>query len=1393
MKKQQAESDAEALKVYHRYWDSYTKGDLETFASTLDDHFEMIGTSEAEVCHSKADGISFYTAQMHEVVGKVEMRNRQIVPIWLNPLVLINEICDIYVKTDAGWNFYSKLRLSTLLRETRDGWKVVQQHGSLPDMRVGEGETLAIEKITKENLELRDAIKRRTIELENKSRELEIEASLERVRAVALGMQNPADILDICKVMFKELKSLGFTDLRNTIINFWDDSSNSLIDYDYSDFAGANSAKIAYSSHPIFEQFQKRIRKSKDSFAKLVVKKKYLESWKQRRRDSGEYEDPRLNDHSELYYYFYSIGVGAIGISTFNPLTNVNLDLLKRFRNVFVFAYRRYMDVAKAEAQAREAQIEAALERVRAQTMAMHSSEDVGKCVVKMFSELTALGVDEGTRFGIGILNHDNENNQLWTARKDGNEVNMHIGNIDMSAHPLLKSARKAWKEQVPFHKYVLEGEDLLNYYRMLNTAPGYTIQIPLEQLPQKEIQHCFIFEHGFFYAFSPHEFQSELIQVIKRFSSLFEQTYRRYLDLVRAEAQAKEAQIEAALERVRARAMAMHVSQELDQVAHELRTQIGLLGTNEQLETCAINLYDESEESVLAWGATRLPDSKNEIVDYNFYVPKVGIKLIEKILPAYKSNMEEYLLRLDGPDMVQWLNVLKRVKPDLFSLVDEAVDFTSTGQHTAWFSCAFFPGGTLVMITFSEPDNQSRILLKRFSQVFGLAYRRFADLKKAEAQAREAKIEAALERVRSRSLAMHGSDELNEVVLVLFERLNDLQIPVTAVGISINIEGSKELDNYTCGLVESGIAINKYRLPYFDHRIANDFFEAREKQLDFFVGNYSKQEKDSFYEYVINHTELKNELTEDIKQFIFQSPSYSISVVTTKNTMITLNDFEGKSLSDEEIDILKRFAKVFEQTYTRFLDLQKAEAQALEATKQASLDRVRGVIASMRSATDLELITPLIFRELTVLGVPFIRCGVFIINEKQELVEAYLSSPEGTSLGVLRLPFDASELTYQTVEAWRKGVIHRQHWSREDFVHWIRQLMEQDQIQDGSTYQGAAAPPESLDLHFVPFTQGMLYVGAVSILDEKELELVQALAKAFSIAYARYEDFVKLEQAKSEVESAMSELKSTQAQLIQQEKLASLGQLTAGIAHEIKNPLNFVNNFSEVSVDLIGETLEEMEKGEKRDHTLIRDNLEDLQSNLRKIREHGARANTIVTSMLQHSRGSSGKKEPTDLNVFIKESVNLSYHGMRAGKNPINVDIILDLDPEIKEVPLIKEDFSRVIINLCNNAFDAMRSKTLQGFETLGGLEPYQPKLTVRTKSENDHMLISVEDNGPGIPEEIKEKILQPFFTTKKGTEGTGLGLSIAHDIVKAHGGELKVKTKEGEGTEFIIQLPIV
>lgn len=274
--------------------------------------------------------------------------------------------------------------------------------------------------------------------------------------------------------------------------------------------------------------------------------------------------------------------------------------------------------------------------------------------------------------------------------------------------------------------------------------------------------------------------------------------------------------------------------------------------------------------------------------------------------------------------------------------------------------------------------------------------------------------------------------------------------------------------------------------------------------------------------------------------------------------------------------------------------------------------------------------------------------------------------------------------------------------------------------------------------------------------------------------------------QQKEELQEALNHLKDTQEQLIQQEKLASLGQLTAGIAHEIKNPLNFVNNFSELSVDFIEEIEEEMSKiGDCPEKENILELLEDVKSNLGKIRHHGSRADSIVKSMLLHSRGGTGTKDPTDLNALIREYANLAFHGMRANPNPINVDIQLKLDEQLPKINLNLEDFSRVILNLVKNAFDAMREKIArEGSE-------YKAKVEIRTKDMGDKVLIEVEDNGPGVPDEIRDKLLMPFFTTKKGTEGTGLGLSITHDIIQSHEGTLEIESKVGEFTRFSIVLP--
>jgi two-component system, NtrC family, sensor kinase len=269
-----------------------------------------------------------------------------------------------------------------------------------------------------------------------------------------------------------------------------------------------------------------------------------------------------------------------------------------------------------------------------------------------------------------------------------------------------------------------------------------------------------------------------------------------------------------------------------------------------------------------------------------------------------------------------------------------------------------------------------------------------------------------------------------------------------------------------------------------------------------------------------------------------------------------------------------------------------------------------------------------------------------------------------------------------------------------------------------------------------------------------------------------------------AELEKSLAELKQTQNQLIQSEKMASLGELTAGIAHEIQNPLNFVNNFSDVSIELIDELKEELQKGDVEEAAAIAG---DVAQNLEKIAHHGRRADGIVKGMLQHSRASAGQKEPTDINVLANEYLKLAYHGLRAKDKTFNADLLTHLGSGLPKINVVPQDIGRVLLNLFNNAFYATQEK---GKQAAGG--SYKPAVEVGTQQVGNTIQITVKDNGIGIPDAIKDKILQPFFTTKPTGGGTGLGLSLSYDIVKAHGGAIDIKTHEGQGAEFIITLPV-
>ncbi|GAB2590054.1 sensor histidine kinase [Spirosoma areae] len=276
-----------------------------------------------------------------------------------------------------------------------------------------------------------------------------------------------------------------------------------------------------------------------------------------------------------------------------------------------------------------------------------------------------------------------------------------------------------------------------------------------------------------------------------------------------------------------------------------------------------------------------------------------------------------------------------------------------------------------------------------------------------------------------------------------------------------------------------------------------------------------------------------------------------------------------------------------------------------------------------------------------------------------------------------------------------------------------------------------------------------------------------------------------ELQHQRDQTQQALTDLKTTQTQLVQKEKMASLGELTAGIAHEIQNPLNFVNNFSEVSAEMVDELVDEHQKPQP-DADLETELLTDLKANLTKILHHGQRASSIVRGMLEHSRNSSGEVQPTNLNALADEFLRLAYHGLRAKDQNFNCDLVTQFDSTLGQVPVMPQEMGRVLLNLFTNAFYAVRERQKQGEAT------YKPTITVSTLKTKTGIQIRVTDNGTGMSRNVQEKIFQPFFTTKPTGEGTGLGLSLSYDIVtKGHGGTLTVESQEGEGTEFIIQLP--
>ena len=969
--------------------------------------------------------------------------------------------------------------------------------------------------------------------------------------------------------------------------------------------------------------------------------------------------------------------------------------------------------------------------------------------------------------------------------------------------------------------------EDIYNYMASLPTLDKIFEELDAAgiELPKKQVDHVAFFKHGYL-MFITYDEVPEFHSIFKRFANVFEQTYTRFLDLQKAEAQAREAKIETALEKIRSRTMAMQKGDELQEVAVLLYKELIALGVT-NFVTCGYVEVNEEIQRQHTWVTAPGGDTMGL-----FHLPLTGDATFDERYAAWKNQETIFHQSIAG----QVRNDHLEYAITTFNSKEAEEMVRSQFPDPTVFYCFNFPHGYLHTVGGSLLDKDEEQLLAKFTKVFAQTYTRFLDLQKAEEQAREASIEMSLEKIRSRTMGMQKSEELPEVANLMFLEIQALGINAWSCGYCILEEDRR---SSICIMSSEGTIQKPFLLPHSGEPSFDEWDDFVHSDKKFFVQKLKGEAIQSHYNFMTSLPQLKP-VFQELKDAGLSLPTYQINHLSKFSAGFLL--FITYEEVPEAHDIFKRFTSVFDQTYTRFLDLQKSERRAREAEIELALERVRAQVTAMQKSSDLFDIVVNMRKEFISLG--HTADYFWHMSWLPDSYDMSMTSEDGNRIGmVIRIPKFVHDSIPGLAE-WEKG-------SDPVYIMPLNAKDAWDYIENMNTHgryeQADPNAPTEKDIQEIG---GLTFIiartshgeigyslpGEVPDPPQNALDTLKRFAGVFDLAYQRFEDLQEAErqarlvlEERDRLEVALNELHATQDQLVQQEKLASLGQLTAGIAHEIKNPLNFVNNFSDVSIELVEEAREELsaisrqlsagveqdskespfeggagvpttvgaEVGDEAVSTnaqnlsTILEILDDIEGNLRKIHEHGSRADSIVKSMLQHSRGGDGKPEPTNLNALVKEYVNLAYHGMRAGAEPIDVDIDMNLDESIGEVPLVAEDFSRVILNICNNGFDALKEKLTADSRQLSAKSGngYEPKLTIRTLAKADSVTLEIEDNGPGIPDEIKDKILQPFFTTKKGTAGTGLGLSITNDIIKAHGGSLSIDSN-GHSTIFRIHL---
>ncbi|GEM_PF-1505163 len=997
---------------------------------------------------------------------------------------------------------------------------------------------------------------------------LALEAALERVRSRIMWMQRSHELRDVVSVMYNEMELLGLAKWGCNIMICHQDKE--VFEFWLAEETDANQTRnyfVKGKAHPIYRKIWTNWENQTNAFTlhhqdeyKLAFDKYWLEE-----TDFKHLPDEvkaNVYNKNEVFLNYAPMKHGLLNAISYEKLSDKLLTILARFAKVFEQTYTRFLELEKAEAQTKEAQIEAALERVRAASMAMHKSTELPDVALVLVNQLAALNINQ-LGSSILIVDGTKDTYSQYAAHDDlksQKKLLKVIEDKDLTSIFLGREILRLTKAGETAFNFPLKGDNLEEFIQDLIDNKVHKERG--EAMRQANFE-CVYFYFAIYHELSPIVITTlaplpEIDQVIlKRMATTFGMSYRRFLDLQKAEAQAREAQIEAAMERIRSRAIAMRSSDELKQVIIEMRRQIDSLGQLD-LEASVIHLYTDGEKMFESFAAVRPPGESGEIVIANILFPVDAMEQIEYMIDSYYSDQQEYTIEFDKKMAEEWQEVMVEYAPMIAARRVGFVANRRTSDNPEYWNFADFSHGSLLLVTHSPASNDTKEVLRKASQVFEQTYTRFLDLQKAEAQAREAQIETALERVRASTMAMHHSSDLTESAAVLFEQIQLLGAKVFSSGFVL-CEENNPMDEQWMSVGSTKELIQQY-IPHEEEPHHFNMYKAWQAGGALLAQKMEGKALQAAFAFLSAQPSVQKNLEKIIdKNTPFPTLQILHAAYFSKGYLLIVTTEEYP-----EKEIFIRFAKVFEQTYTRFLDLQKAEAQAREAQIEAALERVRARTMAMHKSEELPEAAKVMFEQFKTLGLEPWVFAFCIFRNGTPIADNWASSQIGP-MSPMTLPHQEDPVLKALYNAWKaKSPLHVEEIHGKRLAEHYEYMLKINSVGQSVKEMGnqGISLPEQLVFNCANFKYGYIMFCTHEPKPAYH-DIFIRFTKVFEQTYTRFLDLQKAEaQAKeAQIEAALervrartmamhksAELADTASVLFQQLKEIGINIVTVGL-----------------------------------------------------------------------------------------------------------------------------------------------------------------------------------------------------------------------------------------------------